>query len=273
MSKDKKPPQSETRKLDLTPGRMGYAMDWEQRDRLEECGQDSELVLRQFRDSFPKFNQQADPLGVVDILDQGQQGSCQGHALAQVFSICYFLATGRREAFSRAAGYYLSQQRDGIRGDKGSTLSGGQWVATQHGLCLESDWPYPSRYNPGMPPSATNKFLFKLQTTKPFKDFDSMAEWLDQGLPIQIGLDWGPSCDKEIVDNYKPGGGGHSTVFWQRRASGNVVNINSWGRRWAGDGVHEWTPDSIKRALSARWTVFIGYAPAGMSFPNPKPLS
>lgn len=200
--------------------------------------------------------------------------NCQGHALAQVFSICYFLATGRREAFSRAAGYYLAQKRDGIRGDKGSTLSGGQWVATQHGMCLESDWPYPSRYNPGMPPSAQNKFLFKLQTTKPFKDLESMLQWLDEGLPIQIGLTWNNSCDQEVVDNYNGNsGGGHSTVFWQRRANKNVVNWNSWGRRWAGDGVHEWTPESIKRALASRWTVFIGYAPAGMSFPQPQPIS
>ena len=270
MSKDKKP----TRPIDLTPGPLGYAFGWEQRDQLEALGEDSGLVLRQFKDSFPKFNQQADPLGLVDILDQGQQGACQGHALASVFSICYFLATGRKEAFSRAAGYYLAQKKDGIRGDMGSTLSGGQWVATQNGMCLEADWPYPSRYNPGMPPSAQNKFLFKLQTTKPFRDLDSMLAWLDEGLPIQTGLTWNNSCDQEVVANYDGrSGGGHSTVFWQRRASGNVVNINSWGRRWAGDGVHEWTPDSIKKALAGRWTVFIGYAPAGMSFPDPQVLS
>lgn len=270
MSKDKTP----SKKLDLTPGRLGYAFEWEQRDVLESRGAEPELVLRQFKDSFPKFNPTADAMGVMDILDQGQQGSCQGHALAQVFSICYFLATGRREAFSRAAGYYLAQKHDGIRGDRGSTLSGGQWVATQHGMCLESDWPYPSRYNPGMPPSAQNEFLFKLQTTKPFKDLESMLQWLDEGLPIQIGLTWNNSCDQEVVDNYNGNsGGGHSTVFWQRRANQNVVNWNSWGRRWAGDGVHEWTPESIRRTLQNRWTTYIGYAPDGMSFPTPNPLT
>lgn len=270
MSKDKTP----SKQVDLARGRFGYAIDWEQRDRLEACGQEPELVMRQLRDTFPKWNPTADALGLVDVLDQGQQGSCQGHALAQVFAICYFLATGRKEAFSRAAGYYLAQKRDGIRGDKGSTLSGGQHVATQHGMCLEKDWPYPQRYNPGMPPSAEGKFLFKLATTKPFKDVDSMLAWLDLGLPIQTGLTWNNSCDQEIVANYDArSGGGHSTVFWQRRASGNVVNINSWGRRWAGDGVHEWTPESIRAALSARWTVFIGYAPDGMSFPEPQVLS
>jgi hypothetical protein len=110
--------------------------------------------------------------------------------------------------------------------------------------------------------------------TKPFKDVDSMLEWLDQGLPIQTGLTWNNTCDQEIVSSYSArSGGGHSTVFWQRRNSGNIVNINSWGTRWAGDGVHEWTRESIKTALAAKWTVFIGYAPSGMSFPNPEPVA
>ena len=268
MSKDKKPTK------DMTPGRMGYAFDWERIDELEDRGSEAELVLQHYRDAFPKFDTQADPLGLLKVFDQGQQGSCQGNALAQVFSICYFLATGRHETFSRSAGYYLAQKKDGISGDKGSTLSGGQWVATQNGMCLESDWPYPQRYNPAMPPSANGKFNFKLQATKPLKDIDSVTQWIESGLPIQVGLTWNSTCDQEVVSNSSSrSGGGHSTVFWQRRASGNIVNINSWGTRWNGDGVHEWTIDSVKEALKARWTVFIGYAPDGMSFPVPKVIS
>lgn len=260
--------------LKLERGSLGYAIERENHELLEATGADSQLVLQRYRDSFPQFNTTADPLGVLKVFDQGQQGSCQGNALAQVFSICYFLATGRHETFSRAAGYYLAQKKDGIRGDQGSTLSGGQWVATQHGMCLESDWPYPSRYSPSMPATAQNKFLFKLQTTKPFRDVQSMLDWLDQGLPIQTGLNWNSSCDREVVDAYSlRGGGGHSTVFWQRRANGNVCNINSWGSRWNGDGVHEWTPESIQRTLQNRWTVYIGYAPDGMSFPAPDAIA
>ena len=258
----------------LEQGRLGWAIDSENVPLLESTGTESGELLKWYRDTFPKFNTQADPLGVVSITDQGQQGACQGHALATVFQICYFLATGRKASFSRAAGYYLSQKKDGIRGDQGSTLSAGQWVATQHGLCLESDWPYPSRYNPQQPASAANKFLFKLQTTKPFKDLQSMLDWLEQGLPIQTGLTWNDSCNEEIVDRYNGrSGGGHSTVFWQRRPSQNVVNINSWGAGWSGDGCHEWTPKSIETALAGRWTVFIGYAPAGMEYPVPDAIA
>jgi len=258
----------------LQQGRLGWAFEREDYGRLEATGLDAGLVLQRYADTFPEFNATAGGLDVIDILDQGQQGACQGHALATVFSICYFLATGRREAFSRAAGYYMAQKRDGIRGDQGSTLSGGQWVATQHGMCKESDWPYPSRYNPAMPSSAQGTFAFKLQTTKPFRDVDSMLEWLGRGLPIQTGLNWNSSCDQEVVDSYSMrGGGGHSTVFWQLRPNGNVVNWNSWGRRWSGDGLHEWTPESIARTLQNRWTTYIGYAPDGMSFPVPDTIS
>jgi len=116
----------------LPIGRLGYAFQKEDRATLETNGAEPSEALRLFQASFPTFDVTADPLGAVDILDQKNQGACQGHALAMVFSICFFLATGRREAFSRAAGYYLSQRKDGIRGDSGSTLSGGQWVATPH---------------------------------------------------------------------------------------------------------------------------------------------
>lgn len=258
----------------LTQGKLGWAIDSENVGQLEATGQHSGELLKWYRDTFPKFNTTADPLGAVSILDQSTQAACQGHALAQVFSICYFLATGRKAAFSRAAGYYLSQQKDGIRGDQGSTLSGGQWVATQHGMCLESDWPYPPRYSPQMPASAKDKFLFRLQTTKPFKDLQSMLDWLEQGLPIQTGLTWNDSCNEEIVDAYNGrSGGGHSTVFWQRRSGGDVVNINSWGSSWSGDGCHQWTTGSIEAALKGKWTVFIGYAPAGMIYPDPSAIA
>jgi len=254
----------------LPIGRLGYAVQYEDRSSLEANGLAPSEALAMFQASFPKFDTTADPLGAIDILNQGNQGSCQGHALAMVFSICFFLATGRREAFSRAAGYYLSQRKDGIRGDQGSTLSGGQWVATQNGICLEKEWPYPSRYDPSEP-SGIN-YRFKLKTTRPMRTVKEVTDWIDSGLPVQIGLAWNDSCSHEVVDRWVPGGGGHSTCFWQRAKSGNVRNINSWGKSWSTDGIHEWTEGSISRALSHQWTVMIGYSPDEMSFPEYGPL-
>lgn len=254
--------------MSLPQGQLGYAIELERRTALEMHGDEPREMLARMRDEFPAFNTQAMPTDVFDILDQGQQGACQGHALAAIFSICFFLATGRREAFSRACGYYVAQQFDGIRGDTGSTLSAGQKVAMQHGMCLEKDWPYPRSYNPNSKPNGVT-FPFKLSVSKPFNSAEEMEEWLQAGLPIQTGISWNNSCNKEIVDNWQAGGGGgHSTCLWQLRPNGNGVNINSWGSTWNGDGCHEWTWDSIRKMVRHSWSTFIGYAPTRMSFPE-----
>lgn len=258
--------------MNLNQGQLGYAFELERRNQLEIEGNDPMRMREQFKDSFPTFNLTADPLGAIDILNQGNQGACQGHALATIFQICYFLATGRKESFSRAAAYYLSQRFDGIRTDSGSTLSGGQKVATS-GLCLEKYWPYPSRYDNREPSGLS--YPFKLKVTRPLRTVKEVTDWIDSRLPIQTGVPWNQSCQREVVDNYQalPGSGGHSTVFWLRSQAGNIKMPNSWGRDWCNDGVNEWTESSIDRVLRSRFTVLIGYAPDEMSFPEPTPLN
>lgn len=257
--------------MTLPQGPLGYAIEKERKFILEEHGQDPNQMLMQFKDSFPKTDIQANPLGAVDILNQGNQGSCQGHSLALIFSICFFLATGRKAAFSRAAAYYLSQEHDGINGDQGSTLSGGQKVATE-GLCLETDWTYPSSYNPRRPATATpDKFSYKLNVSRPLKTRQEVEDWLRAGLPIQTGLSWGPSCNEEVVDNWTPGGGGHSTTLWLLSGE-DPNNLNSWGNLWNKDGMQKWTWRATERILAHRWTVLMGYAPDKMSFPDQDPI-
>jgi len=117
---------------ELPTYQLGYAINRESKPRLMSQGMDPRKMLGLARENKPDFNVDADPMAMFGPLNQGNQGSCQGHALAMCFQICYFLATGRIEAFSRAAGYYLAQRRDNINGDRGSTLSGGQWVATEN---------------------------------------------------------------------------------------------------------------------------------------------
>ncbi len=256
----------------LPRGQLGYAMDLENREYLEDTGEDSTKLLKAYKEQVPEFNVEADPGKLVRILNQRNQGACQGHSVAMFFSICFFLATGRWLDFSRAAAYYLSQRRDGIRGDRGSTLSGGQWVSTQHGMCLESDWPYPNEYDPTEPPGI--KYEYKLKVSKPLKTADEWKAWSDAGLPIAGGLKWNTTCDVEIVNNWQPlrNSGGHATTWWLRRPNGNRPNINSWGAQWNGDGIHEWTMQSIERALKDPFTVFIGYAPDEMMFAPQQPL-
>jgi hypothetical protein len=258
--------------VNLTQGRLGWAKDREEKEQLVATGDDPTTMLARFADSFPKLEVTADPRGVVAILNQGNQGSCQGHSLAMMFAICFWLATGRWAAFSRAAAYYLSQLKNGLRGDVGSTLNGGNKVATGDGLCLELDWPYPRAYDPRRPASATtDKFAYKLRRSRPFTTVEEMQAWMEAGLPIQTGIDWNDSCNREVVDDWRPGGGGHSTSLWLL-SDGKPNNINSWGEDWCNDGVQKWTWKSVERMLNNSHTVFIGYAPDEMMFPVQEPI-
>lgn len=254
---------------ELPTGPTGYDPTLEKRDLLMAGGLEPKKMLALFRASEPKLNVQVHPTTLFDPLNQGGQGACQGHSLALIFTICYWMATGRVEFFSRGGAYYLSQKRDGISGDRGSTLSGGQWVATEHGLCLEKDWPYPSRYNPAQPSGI--KFPFKLVASQPTQDWELIQEALDLGLPVQDGIIWDNSVSRTLSTDYKgQGGGGHSTTLWTKSGE-NYRRINSWGM-WDGDGCNENTPRSMKQQVEHRWSSHVIYAPEGMIYPELAPV-
>ena len=242
-------------------GKFGYAIDKENRQSLIDGGIEPRQLMARFTAKFPKFNTSADPLGVVNILDQGQIGSCQGQSLAKMFQICYFLETGRVENFSAMAGYIVAQRFDGLRGDVGSTLSGGQLVATKHGICLESDWPYPSRYSAEI---VAKKFEFKLASAQPTNDPDLILEALALGLPVQTGMAWNNQLEQEHVTSYNGRGaqGGHATTLWLGK------HINSWGNGWNSDGCSTWSEQALRDIVTHRGNTFVIYAPDGISHPD-----
>lgn len=254
---------------ELPIGSLGYAIEQESKQKLLAGGMEPKRMLRLARASAPAFNVDVHPTTLFNPLNQSSQGACQGHSLALMFTICYFLATGRIEMFSRAAGYYLSQRRDGIRGDRGSTLSGGQWVATEHGICLEHEWPYPNQYDPREPNGIV--YRFKLVSSQPTSDPELIFEALDLGLPVQDGLIWDSSVSRTLVTDYKgEGGGGHSTTLWTKQG-GNFRRINSWGM-WDGDGCNENTPRALKQQILHRYSTHVIYAPENMIYPELSPV-
>lgn len=244
----------------MSHGTFGYAIERENKDQLLLNGIAPELIMRSFQDSFPKFNASTDPTAIVDIRNQGQIGSCQGQSLAKCFQICYFLATGQVINFSAMAGYILAQQYDRIRGDKGSTLSGGQKVATENGLCVEKDWPYPTKYDANVP---TTRFPFKLKSAQPSNNPAEIRQALDLGLPVQTGVAWTRELDQEIVTKYtgRASFGGHSTVLWCHK------NINSWGVDWCEDGCSDWST-ALDEIVTYPGNTFVIYAPDEMTTPS-----
>ena len=253
---------------ELPQGSLGYLIEDENFDDLEK-GEEHVEMLSSFASKVPTFNEQINPTDIVKVVHQGSVGSCQGQALATVFQICFFLATGRREFFSASAGYYLSQRKDNIRGDRGSTLSGGRWVATEHGMCLAKDWPYEAVYDPSEPDGL--KYSFKLRVSKPFKKAEDIVEWIKAGLPVQSGVRWGSEMNKEVVKRASKRGGGHSTCLWTMRGD-DINNINSWGDSWNGDGIHCWTIDALQEMIDNGGT-FIGYSPERFEYPDQKPIT
>lgn len=257
----------------LPQGTLGYIIEEEDHEDLAK-GDEPEVLMGAFAEKVPSFNSQIDPTDVVVVLSQGILGSCQGHSLSTVFQICYYLATGRTALFSRAAGYYLSQRNDKergvrLRGDSGSTLSGGRWVATQHGMCLEEDWPYITKYDPTEPEGI--EYNYKLKVSRPFKKVDEIVDWLKLGLPVQTGVKWGKEMNTEVVQSASKRGGGHSTCLWTMRGE-LVSNINSWGKSWNGDGVQAWSLSALQEMLD-HGGIFVGYSPDGFDYPDPKPLT
>ena len=147
---------------------LGYAFEKEDHDYLNSHGEDPKLLMKRFSDSFPSFNTDANPTDILKIKNQGNVGACQGFSLSTIFQICYFLATGREEIFSAMAGYILSQRYDNLLGkDVGSTLSAGEQVATEHGLCLDVDWKFPGRYDTTIPEGIQYPFKLCLLYTSP----------------------------------------------------------------------------------------------------------
>lgn len=230
-----------------------------------------------------------DPVDVPDENDprdwhrtenQGQQGSCQGHALASVVEMDYRIATGGNvEHFSRQMAYIGSQQIDGIRGDRGSTLSGGMELVTTKGLCLEKDCPYPSRYTPSIPADAWEKARdYIIRSSTWLKTYEEVATYLYSGAGgVEIGIIWSPECanSRGVIENYSGSGrGGHAIAFlgWSSRkdAQGRryLYLVNSHSERWGDRGVAEVSPRAVDEMLQHRFASCMGLS--DLDTPQPR---
>lgn len=246
------------------------------RPELEDRG-----TLAEFSSSLPYASysdgdlpEVIDPQGWTIIEDQGQIGSCQGNALASAVEQCHVRQGGDIIQLSRMGAYIRSQHYDNIRGDRGSTLSGGAKVA-QEGLVLEEVWPYPSRYSSAIPPGFQSATRYKTEGFTEPKTYDETVRHLGLYGPVHIGIPWNSVIDQQasrtgIIDEFRPGraDGGHSVLFggytmvdWAGRPlSRAAIKLgNSWSRRWGKDGWALVTERAINAMLAHAWTVFMGH--------------
>lgn len=237
----------------------GYPIERERRDEIEATATTLPFRLDDF-----DAPEEIDPRGWLQIEDQGQVGSCQGHALSSCIEFAYRVDTGGDIVqLSRMWAYLQSQRFDGLLGrDAGSTLSAGLRVAKELGIPFEESFPYPGRYTTQIPPGLEEEAaLFKIQSHVMCRSFDDIYTFLASGAGcVQIGCSWNQSMTPDrngVIDGFQGGGGGgHSVIFggYTRETGPDGRPFlwlgNSWSRQWGADGwakVTARTADQIGR--------------------------
>lgn len=256
----------------------GYPIDKEDRDYLRQ--------LPSAVGNVPLFGeyeeQRLDPRELIKVENQGSVGSCQGHALSSCMEWCFAIATnGQKHQLSRAMGYYETQRLDGINGDRGSTISGGVKLARGTGLCSEPLWPYSGRYDPRRPSNwsdiLSDASKYKIARAVQIKSYDEFRAFLGsmQG-GIHIGIAWGNSMSRAVIESFSPGMGGHaiSGLCLSERVDSQgrpyAWIMNSWGQSVGSreyPGWHEWSPNAISQMLRHQWTEMVGLS----DMPDVKP--
>jgi hypothetical protein len=246
---------------------FGYRIDLERRADLEST---ATRLPAGFQRHF-RAPEEIDPRPWHRIEDQGEMGSCQGHALSSVCEMAYHIATGEVIQFSPLFAYYATQKIDGIRGDQGSTIDGGRRCAMEFGSCPLDVMPYPNpvRYRWEIPKEAYEAAkAFKIRSHTMIRSYQDAFTFLASGQGgIEIGIGWGDlqTDSRGVIETYRPGPGGHAVCFlgYSKRSDRNSEKYlwlaNSWGpQNWGNAGWAEVSPTAVRQMLQARDTVMVG---------------
>lgn len=191
----------------------------------------------------------------LSIEDQGNQGSCSGHALSSSLEVCnYYDAQGQVLQLSRQFAYIMAQTVDGLVGkDEGATIYGSVEGAKRHGICREELFPYTGTYHTDVPRAATEEAAqHKLLKHVVLKNYDDVFRWLASGVgAVTIGIMIRESWlnAKAVIDTQTGrivGGHAMAVLGYSKRqdtAGRNYLLLaNSWGRSWGGAGWAEINP-------------------------------
>lgn len=248
---------------------LGWRMDLERRDELHGSAQ-----------PFTRIGTFAAPASIthdwITIEDQGQMGSCSGHAITTCQEVLAYIATnGQRQQFSRMFGYLAGQTMDGLLGrDVGATITGSVRGAKEMGCCDESLFPYPRQYVSSIPAEAKAKARDRLiENHAVLRSYKDCFDWLASGQgPIEIGIMWtdrmagNTTGTLDVQDTYGRSLGGHALAIVGYEDDGgtfgsgrkSLIVINSHGSRWGRNGRAKMTPLLIDRLIASRDTEFIG---------------
>jgi hypothetical protein len=195
--------------------------------------------------------------------DQGQEGSCTGHADSMNRNFLYNRLKVYEPVitppanFSPAFAYWMGRKEDGSlgQGDCGSTGRSVALGSIHNGICLEADMPYVAGQF-ATPPSAAalaSGLRFKHGAFHMVTSVDDALTCLASGYGLLLGFNVYDSFENDIgpnglmpTPNYSTESlqGGHEVYIFDYSdtwlmgdgTTGGVVIANSWGEAWGKHG-------------------------------------
>lgn len=254
----------------------GWYSNLEDWDYLDSLPDGSECVA--MMGDYPELA--FDPRQLLKVENQGGVGSCAGHSLTTNIEYIYALATGGQSIqLSRAMAYYETQRIDGIRGDNGSTISGGVKLAKSIGVCREELWPYRAVYDNRRPQNfeavKADAANYRIARDVRLKNYDQIRAWLGSGQGgAHTGFPWSRSYEAAVVEQgnrHVVGGHSEAWICLSNRKDGSgrpyVWAIGSYSTRSGNNGWREFNPGFVDWITSQRGSAFVGLS----DMPNIQP--
>lgn len=240
----------------------GYRIDREDRPWLES-NQMADHVLMAANEIPFQIPDIVDPSKITVIRNQGQEGSCDGHAGTGASGMVYYGRTGAWKRFSADEAYYITQQIDGIHGDNGATIAGMMKFLCTIGPIPEENMPYSDRYNPQDVPKNYKELgtPYICATHRLLKTYDDVVNWIGKGYGgVLWGTVWGVSLDANNFARFD----GRARAGHARHISGydltkrQLTEDNSWSVSYGDHGRLHWTEAEFTKAALHPYTVIAG---------------
>lgn len=191
------------------------------------------------------------------VEDQGQYGSCTGHASVGAVEIYERRAYGKHIDASRAFVYWCARKLLGLTGDTGAYLRTVMGVLALYGVPPEQYWPYRADYIDKEPPAWVFGLAGNYKAGQYFKcrNLDEIKLNLANGIPVMFGFTVFSSVAMAETTGLIPYPdpsenieGGHAVLaigYDDAKKIGQDVGAleirNSWGKGW-GDRGYGWLP-------------------------------
>lgn len=242
---------------------------------------EAEDFMRAIPQTF-SFPQVCNPLDYLKVKSQLDKGACAGFTVAQIGEMTYWVKTGGKiERFSGDAMYVLAQEKDGIKGDRGSTPTGCAWVLQNIGLVPESLYgPTVQTYQELKPVTDRMREAagdYKLKSIVRIKTYEQAYQFLGSGLgALQICSKWQAHfMESNIIESFhgpahdSRHAGGHSFTGNGYDNNGNILCTNSWDVSVHDEGGFLMTPQCFRELLADSFSFVLGYSDMATSQAGP----